>query len=165
MNIFEKIKNMPRNIKYGIENLVRWFPVIWKDRNWDHAFIYIILKHKLYLTEQLIRNYGIHIKNIEDADKIKTCILLLDRLIKDEYHENVSKKYYKRWGHPKFNWIEKNEKYSELEINHKNVKTEEDQKQEKKDFHRICKLENRLRKQDIRYLFNMMCKHIEGWWD
>jgi len=32
---------------YGIRNLWRWFPVIWKDRDWDHGYLSRILEFKL----------------------------------------------------------------------------------------------------------------------
>ena len=38
---------MLNNIIQGIKNLLYWFPIIWKDRNFDEHFIYEILKHKL----------------------------------------------------------------------------------------------------------------------
>jgi len=30
----------PKYIKYGLKNLYKWFWVIWKDRDWDHHYIY-----------------------------------------------------------------------------------------------------------------------------
>ena len=103
----------------------------------------------------------------QTAAQIKICINLLDRLIKDEYDERSFKKYYERWGKPKFNWIplhDKNE-CSMLDITHDKVKTEKDKKQERKDFLKAGDHERNMRKQDIEYLFNYMNKHIEGWWD
>jgi hypothetical protein len=41
---------MFRNFWYGIRNLIYWFPVIWKDRHWDHDFIMKIVHHKLAET-------------------------------------------------------------------------------------------------------------------
>ena len=70
-----------RNIKNGFKNLWIWFPIIWKDQNWDFIFIYIIFHKKLLLMEKFIRKYGIHTNNIKDANSIKTCVLLLKRLI------------------------------------------------------------------------------------
>jgi hypothetical protein len=34
-------------IKQGVKNLIYWFPIIWKDRNWDSHYIFEIMKHKL----------------------------------------------------------------------------------------------------------------------
>ena len=38
-----KIKQFFRRIY----NLYRWFPIIWKDQDWDHSYIFEIFKFKL----------------------------------------------------------------------------------------------------------------------
>jgi uncharacterized protein YbcV (DUF1398 family) len=76
-----RIKEYIRKIK----NLIRWAPIIWKDRDWDYYFIYEILKHKLTFTEKYIREKGIHMYNTEDADSILKSIDLIDK-VQTEYH-------------------------------------------------------------------------------
>ena len=63
-----------------IRNLIRWTPIIWKDRDWDYYFIYEILKHKLIFTEEFIREKGIHMFNTEDADSILKAIDLINKV-------------------------------------------------------------------------------------
>lgn len=84
------------NFRYGIENLIKWFFIIWKDRDCDYCFIYYILQHKLKFTEEVMRDGYVNSK--KDADKIKKCVLLLNRLIKDEYSENIINGYNKRFN-------------------------------------------------------------------
>ena len=97
---WQKIKDFPHEVKCGIKSIFQWLPIVWKDRQWDHQFIYAIFRHKLHLTEQFIRNHGVHVNNIKDADKIKVCVILLDRLMKDEYHEMAFKNHSEKWGNP-----------------------------------------------------------------
>lgn len=73
------------NVKYGIINLIKWFPIIWKDRNWDQNYLYRIIRFKLKQMEFLQRRYGIGVDNNKYADQMRKCILLLDRIIKDDY--------------------------------------------------------------------------------
>lgn len=162
-----EIRYWPRSFKTGITNLVRWFPIVWKDRQWDHQFIYIALRHKLNLTEQFIRHHGIHVNNIADADKIKKCVILLDRLMKDEYHENAFKRHDEKWGGAELDWkdLEDDSNRSELIITHPNVKTEKDKIKERKDFKLSIKKEQHLREQDLDLLFTLLRKHIQTWWD
>lgn len=162
-----EFKYWPRNIKCGIKNLISWFLIIWKDRQWDHTYIYIVLRHKLNLTEQMIRRDGIHINNKKDADKIKKCVLLLDRLLEDEYHENVYKNYYKKWGHPEMNFSDMEDKpgYSKLDIIYPNVETKKDEKLQSKQFRSLSLKEQELKDQDLKILFETMRKHIQTWWD
>ena len=158
--------NFFRNIKYGLENLIMWFPVIWKDRNWDHTFIYEILKHKLDLTQKHLRKYGHHVDAEKDADRIKVCVNLLNRLIKDDYHENAFKKHHEKWGEPEFNWTDlQGSELSQLQINYKNVKTDQDKANQEKEYRKCIEREEFLKNQDLDLLFKIMRKHIQGWWD
>lgn len=165
--IFDKIKSVYYKIKYGIENLILWFPVVWKDRNWDHYFIYVMVRHKLHLTEQLIRNHGHHIRNIKDADDIKLCINLLDRLIEDDYYESAFKNHDKKWGEVKvrFEDCDDNPEMQEFHIDRPNANTSKEKEKEKKDFFKAYKRETDLREQDLDMLFKYMRRKIQCWWD
>ena len=162
-----KIKNIPRSIKYGIQNLIKWFPIIWKDRDWDHWYLYKTLQFKLIQMEKLQREHGVAVSSEKIAGQIQTCVNLLDRLIEDEYHEMVFKNHDKKWGKSHFNWTDCKDKegYSKLHITRDNVKTDKDKEQERKEFIRYCKNEEELKKQDLDYLFKTMNKYIQGWWD
>lgn len=168
MRILRKIKDWFKyDIPYGIQNLRVWFPVIWKDRNFDFYFIYAIMRHKLHLMEKSIRKYGCHVNAEKDADDIKRCVLLLDRLMADGYHENAFKKYYERWGDPEMTTIpcKDDPNLHSLEFIYENVHTEMDEIIRKKQFSNAFEHERYLKEQDKKLLFKMMEKHIEGWWD
>lgn len=157
---------MFRNIKYGVENLIYWFKVIWNDRSWDSYFIFIILKHKLSQMEKDFRLKGMHVGSNKDADKMKICILLLNRIINDNYWDLAGgEKHYRKWGTPELSSEPIDKEFSRLIINHENCKTEEDEKQMNKEFKEISKKEEYLKKQDVRYLFHIISKHIFTWWD
>ena len=155
------------DIPYGIENLIKWFPVIWQNRDWDHYFIYTVLRHKLHLTEQHIRHHDIHTHAQRDAEQIKLCVLLLDRLIADNYHEMAFKKVDEKWGDLELSSTpcEDRPGLHAVHITRPNIITEEDEKQERKEFKRAIDHERYLKDQDKRMLFQMMEKYIEGWWD
>ena len=166
MNIFERIHNKALGIKYMTIKFIKWAPVIWNDEDWDHYYLYIILQYKLKRMEGFFNSdRAMASRGVEEAKKMKTCINLLDRLIKDEYDENAFKEYYKKWGRSKFEWIPIDDEYTTLEITNKKVKTEEDKKQETKDFLKAGDHERKMKKQDVDYLFKYIGKHIESWWD
>jgi len=164
---FRKVKDFPYEVKHGIKNLVIWFPIIWKDRWWDQYFIYVVLRHKLHLMEKNIRKYGHHVRNVEDADGIKKCVLLLDRLIKDDYHENVFKYHDEKWGEGDFIFTDSTRypNCSELHIKYENVKTKEDEKLQSKEYKLLSKKPQELVEQDLDLLFKLMRKNIQTWWD
>lgn len=160
------LKYIYRDTIIGFKNLIRWFPIIWNDRQWDHIYIYKIFQKKLSLTEKYLRYNGIHVDAKRDADKIKTCVILLDRLLKDDYHDMAFKRHYEKWGMPELRTEKtENENFSRLHVVYDGVKTEEDDKKERKEFHSAWEHEKYLREQDLDLLFKIMRKHIQGWWD
>jgi len=82
-----KIKQFFRNIR----NLIRWFPIIWRDRDWDHSFIYEILKFKLKNQAEYIGYHDRHMSAKRDAEIMMTCVRLIDKVQHEwygcEYHD------------------------------------------------------------------------------
>jgi hypothetical protein len=166
MNPLRSIKDSYYNIKNGIPNLIKWFPIIWKDRDWDFYFIFVLLHRKLKNMEKHIRSYSHHTNSEKDADQIKLCVDLLKRILDDEYHENVFKDHDKKWGEGRMVWEDTDDcELSKLDIIRDNANTEEEKEQETKDFRRLSPNVEKLKQQDINYLFDNMKKHIQCWWD
>ena len=71
-------------IKYGISNLIRWLPIVWKDRNYDHHFIDVVLHFKLQNTYKTLVgsnvNWHTHKKELQ---ALRICILILERRLND----------------------------------------------------------------------------------
>lgn len=86
-----------RAIKYGIRNLWRWFPIIWRDRDFDHFFTYEILIKKLefqrdfFLSEDTVLD-----RAKETAEEIQIAI---DKLKKtaDPYEHYEKPIFEKKW--------------------------------------------------------------------
>jgi len=76
-----RIKRIIRRIK----NLLRWFPIIWNDEQWDHYFIFEVLKHKLIFTAEHTRKYGYHVNSKYDADRMMLCVRLIEKVQNEEY--------------------------------------------------------------------------------
>lgn len=74
-----------RRIIRRIKNLLRWFPIIWNDEQWDHYFIFEILKHKLIFTAEHTRKYGYHVNSNYDADRMMLCVRLIEKVQNEEY--------------------------------------------------------------------------------
>lgn len=98
-------KYLPRNIKQGLKNLQYWLPVIWKDRDWDHHFIFEVLKHKLKAQAKYIGKRGIHTEAKKDSRNMKICVSLIQK-IQDEYYEGE----YLDYSESRF-WFESHEDF------------------------------------------------------
>ena len=74
----------PRAIRRGIRNLIFWIPIIWHDVDFDYGPLLDMMRASLGKLEPWIRD-GYSMGGEKDADKIRVCLLLLDRIIADEY--------------------------------------------------------------------------------
>lgn len=79
-------------IKGGIKSILFWLPVVYKDRWWDHSYLYRILRHKLYQIETEFISKGVAVHTENELKKIKICYLLLDRLANDDYSNIIKEK-------------------------------------------------------------------------
>ena len=79
-------RHIPSNIMEGIKNIIYWFPIIWKDRNWDESFIYEVLKHKLKAQANYIETKDRHTRAKQDARRMRLCVSLIQICQDDTYH-------------------------------------------------------------------------------
>ena len=124
------IKHLPYNIRYGIKNLIKWFPVVWKDRDWDQIYLYKSLHFKLKNMEHLHRTNAHYIGSEKEAHNIRVCKLLLERLIDDVYYDKVFMQHDKKWGDYV---IGKQNTFDGSIIPRENIKSKEDFEKEKKE--------------------------------
>ena len=191
INIFEKIslwwefegKYYHKDFIRGIKNLWRWFPTIWKDRDWDDHFIFEILRVKLQHQANYIGGRGIHTRAKRDAEKMRLVAKLI-KLQQDEFYGMEYMDYHdtkfdfiptdetKRWFRMEDTLISENfddyfKKYPRQykrvlsgEINRYRKEVDETDKQ------RIAMEiahENQNRCKNL--IFKIMENDIEGWWD
>jgi hypothetical protein len=104
-DFFEDLKNRPRpNIfrriylwwehdgkyyhkyfKTGVKNIIYWFPIIWKDRNWDSHYIFEIMKHKLSAQANYIGTNDRHTRAQQDARRMRLCVKLMSKVQEEDY--------------------------------------------------------------------------------
>jgi len=104
-DFFEDMKNQPRPnlfrriylwwahdgryyhkyFKEGVKNLWYWFPVIWKDRNWDGHYIFEILQHKLEAQANYIGRRDFHTRAQLDAKRMRLCTKLIKKVQEEDY--------------------------------------------------------------------------------
>jgi hypothetical protein len=93
LNIFEKIslwwkfegRYYHKDFINGVKNLWKWFPVIWKDRDYDDHYIFEVLKFKLSKQANYIGGRGNHVSAKRDAE-IMQLVTRLIKLHQDEFY-------------------------------------------------------------------------------
>ena len=83
------MKRRIRNIFIGLKNIWKWRKVIYRDRNWDHWYIYEILKTKLKFQAEYLIKHGRHQSSFSNAKQIIECIDLIDK-VQNEYYVDTA---------------------------------------------------------------------------
>jgi hypothetical protein len=78
-------------IKYGVKNLYKWFWIIWKDRDWDHYYIFQVLKFKLEKQAKHLGERNWHESSKRDAELMMTCVRLINKLQNEYYYDELCK--------------------------------------------------------------------------
>ena len=86
-------KHFHRDVAQGFKNLWRWFPIVWKDRDWDDHFIFEPLKFKLKNTANYFEKNQRFVGWEKEVKYLRICQTLIER-IQDEYYRMEYFDYY-----------------------------------------------------------------------
>lgn len=158
----------------GVKNLIRWCPVIWKDRDWDDHFIWKLLIQKLKFQAKHIGDNDRHTRAKRDAEIMLTCVRLMEK-IKDDYYGVEYMDYHDsdydfvdcdKSGYKELQVTERKEWFDDYfkkyPLVYKKVKKEHPEFS-KKTIALYVSLENHKRAKTL--LFKLMNQHIECWWE
>ena len=176
-------RHIPRNIRAGVRNLWRWFPTIWRDRDWDTHYIYEILRVKLEHQAQYIADRDFHTEAKRDAERMR----LVARLIKLQQEDHYAMEYID-YHESSFEFVptDATKKWFTLEEDVHSERFEEyfakypgqykramlgelnryRRRAEEKDAQLIAmEIAHENQARCRRLIFDIMHNHIERWWD
>lgn len=80
--------NHIRNLFRGIKNLISWFKVIYNDRDWDNAYMEIMLYKKLCgIHKALMQDEYVTTSRKKSIQALLICIAILERRLNEWYME------------------------------------------------------------------------------
>jgi len=174
-------KHLHRDLYQGIRNIIRWFPIIWKDRDWDDHYIWEILKTKLRNQAKYIGETDRHVNAKRDAERMMLCVRLIDKIQTEYYQEE-----YLDYCTDEFHWddIADQPDYKQLRIEeianayqdyfnkyrltYIDVMTRSKKKLifgNHSDKHIAMNIAHTNADRAKKLLFNILDKHILSWWD
>ena len=71
-----------------VKNLIRWFPVIWKDHDWDHYYIERILLIKIKHTREHTEKIKFSVRYEQEVKWMRICESLLKNLTDSNYWDD-----------------------------------------------------------------------------
>jgi hypothetical protein len=153
--------------KLGCKSVIKWFPTIWKDRDYSSFNILEILKKKLYFTAKLHIQNQRYVGWERNVELMTLCIKLID-FIQNEHYEDVAYEYIEsKYGESKFQFIPiENSTSSELKIEHEKIEsgqyTEEEYREE---YRKVMDEAHDKHRRARTLLFKILDRHVESWWD
>ena len=107
-NVLEKIslwwrfegRYYHKDFTRGVKNLWRWFPVIWKDRDYDGHYIFEVIRVKLEHQAKHIGDRDIHTTAKRDAEKMRLVAKLI-KLQQDDFYDME----YMDYHNTKYNFV------------------------------------------------------------
>lgn len=174
---------MHKEFARGVKNLWRWFPTIWKDRDWDGHYIYELLRKKIEFQAEYIGGRDIYTEAKRDAERMRLVARLI-KLQQDEFYTMEYMDYHEQ--DVSFVSIEDNPKYFDAVFDQKSEWFDEYFAKYPRQYKRVANGEiNRYRREFAdkdkqliameiahenqarcqRLLFSIMHDHIERWWD
>jgi len=134
-NFYDHLDTAFWYVRNGVRNLIRWFPVIWHDHDWDWAYLLAVMEFKFRGMQESFEKYGHLEGNEKHAREVRICAVLCNRMRKDEYLEHF---------------------VGSLEAHiHAPLKVRD----------RAYAHEQMMQKQDLEYLLKLMRRKLRCWWD
>lgn len=80
------------DVKESMLNLVKWFKLVIKDRDFDDYFILEALKFKIKNTSKYINKHKFYVGYERDVERMNLCVRLIDK-IQSGYYETEYQEY------------------------------------------------------------------------
>jgi hypothetical protein len=80
------VKHHYYGLRRGIRNLIKWFPVVWYDANYDSCYMLNVMAFKIELMADSIERWASHVGYEDDVKNMRRAVVLL-RALRDEDYE------------------------------------------------------------------------------
>lgn len=165
----------------GICNIIKWIPTLYKNRDWDHNYIYELIKIKLIQQRAYLVKHNRHMGILDINKYITICLNLIERLQEDYYgleymdYEKSKYEFIPCINNPGYSKL-KSEIIEENLSDYLNKYTKQTKKfiSENTDFSVetpegrksvAIRISNRNHERCKSLLFKILNEKIESWWD
>lgn len=165
-----------RSFLTGCNNLVKWFPTIWNDRDWDGHYILKILQKKIEFQRKELVNANRHTRIESDNRDMTLALNLLER-VREEYYQMECMDYWDndiifndvpdKHGFKSIDFEEKWEKFDKFLSKYpSSVRGVVKEHGEQNDKQRLCLLVSYYNHEKAnKLLFRILEERLAYWWD
>lgn len=176
VKLFGRLHWRIRNFLTSCHNLIKWFPIIWNDRDWDDVFILKILQKKIEFQRKELVNANRHTRIELDNRDMTLALNLLERVI-EEYYNLECMDYWdndmlfddipNNSGHKLVDIVTKSERYDEFLSKYpSSVRAVIKKHGEQEDKQRLCLMVSYYNHEKAnKLLFRILEERLTYWWD
>lgn len=156
------IERVWRSLKHGIRNLIYWGPVIWRDRNWDDYFMWVLFRHKFAAMAKDSRHW-MSVEREERTDELLVMVKLCDDLIHNAHEKTAFRDHERIFGEAKWEFIPYSEDpdLAELKITYPDSESQEQATEALRAFSRMAQMARTITLEAVGR--GLMLS--ERWWD
>lgn len=156
---------MVSNFFRRIKKLIDYAPIIWRDEDWDHAFLLDLLHFKMRRMFIQFKYRDKCVKWGRELEALRTCTAILARLKDDSCYDLMCYALHvQRWGAICHKFHEIDNKTSRMELYFPKAKTEAEQEQASNEFHECMKREAAMKVSDLKNFCALFEKNLNFWW-
>lgn len=148
----------------NIKRLIKWTPVIWKDREWDQDYLYAILEFKIKNMQKFYESgesTTCQEKVDETISEMKEVRRLIARIRNDVYLEEATIDFNKKYP----NYHKEAFNFEKIEGSKCSRLVSYASKESELEYRKYCDIADKNREEERKQLFELLRDKIEGWWD
>ena len=133
--------------------VLAYIPVLWNNEDFDHGYILKLLRYKIARTrDHIAKHHKLHTEWQKDVWNMNFAILLLDRIIADDYFVEEWHTHFEKW-----------EKKPVLEGDHYVWPSMSDE--ERAEWEPLHQKTVKAEQDDWHNLWKFLDEHLKEWWD
>jgi hypothetical protein len=162
-----------RRFKHSLSQVIAWFPIIWRTRDWDNCFLFEIMMFKIQRMRKNLEKNQRHVGWERKVRHMKIVEELCRRLSTGSFYSLNESIYDKQYCTCKHDYDVKEEAKSWCALTGRPISFSWYPWK----FCSYCKAKSKIEirnrkkgipdkeKEDQSYLFNLLNKNIQTWWD
>ena len=175
----KKINRLSKRLRFyvmdvliGVKNIIIYSKIIYRDRDWDYAFLLYLLRFKLMRMKRYFGNSNIIIEKErrEVEDQITEVIDLIDMYHCDEFCDKEYADHTARWGERRFSFEPVNDSNNQYvgrkcDFTYEKAKTEEETNQASMEMMDIHHLSDKQKQECWNAFWRKLSERAQWWWD
>lgn len=163
-----------RSLPHNIYRVLTWFPIIWKDRDFDFAFFLTLMQYKMKRMREHIVQHDHLVSSKRIGKQLKYAEFLIDEYFDSKVRDKMLEDHEAEWGEIKTDLVKDKkldgveERYAQLwrmDSYTKKARAEGREDEEHEARTAMYRRQTEHEQEMLDRLFRHMRKYIQHWWD